>query len=129
VALPRRLARFNRIVTNRITRPFAAVLPGFAVVVHRGRRTGRTYRTPVNAFRRGNGFVIVLTYTSGSDWVSNVVAAGECELVHMGRRIDVEQPELVEGAPAERLFPRLLRPLLNQMGVHEALRLTARQRR
>ena len=125
MALPRRLARFNRVVTNRVTRPFAAFLPGFAVVVHRGRRSGREYRTPVNAFKRGDGYVIVLTYTSRSDWVANVLAAGGCELVHLGRRVRVVRPVLSQGADAERQFPPLLRPLLRVMGVDEALSLAA----
>ncbi len=126
MALPRRLARFNRVVTNRITRPFAAFLPGFAVVEHKGRRTGRVYRTPVNAFRRGDGFVIVLTYTSRTDWVANVLAAQGCELVHFGRRITVEAPILTAGSEAEHLFPTMLRPLLRVMGVDEALSVTRR---
>ncbi len=124
MALPRGLARFNRVVTNRITRPFAAVLPGFAVVTHKGRRTGRTYRTPVNAFRRADGFVIVLTYSSHTDWVANVMAAGGCRLVHLGRGVDVDQPVLVADAPAQERFPNLLRPLLRVLGVREALLLT-----
>jgi deazaflavin-dependent oxidoreductase (nitroreductase family) len=126
MALPRGLARFNRLVTNRITRPFASVLPGFAVVVHTGRRTGRVYRTPVNAFRRGDGFTIVLTYTSRTDWVANLVAAGGCELVHLGRHIQLEHPVVRAGKDAQRLFPVLLRPLLRLIGVDEALSLTHR---
>ena len=125
MALPRRLARFNRVVTNRVTRPFAAFLPGFAVVVHTGRRSGREYRTPVNAFKRGDGYVIVLTYTSRSDWVANVLAAGGCELVHFGRRIRVGRPVLSQGPEATQQFPVLLRPLLRIMGVDEALSLAA----
>ena len=48
--LPRRLARFNLLVTNRVLGPFARHAPGFAVVLHVGRRSGRTYRTPVSLF-------------------------------------------------------------------------------
>jgi deazaflavin-dependent oxidoreductase (nitroreductase family) len=131
MALPRRLARFNRVVTNRLTRPFAAFLPGFAVVVHTGRRSGREYRTPVNAFRRAggrtgaNGFVIVLTYTSNTDWVANVLAAGGCRLIYLGREIEVCRPALSKGREAKRLFPVLLRPLLRVLGVDEALSLAA----
>src|ERR671924_348945 len=50
--LPRRLATFNRVVTNRVLGPFARYVPGFAVVSHVGRRSGRTYRTPVSLFSR-----------------------------------------------------------------------------
>ena len=74
--LPRAVARFNRHVTNRILGPFAYVLPLFGVVVHRGRRSRRLYRTPVNVFRRPGGVVIALTYGPESDWVRNVLAAG-----------------------------------------------------
>lgn len=121
MALPRKLARFNRAVTNHVARPLAAFLPFLAVVVHTGRRTGRTYRTPVLAFPRGDGFVIVLTYSSRSDWVANVRAAAACRVVHVGRTIDLGAPELFQGASAEALFPRALRPLLRTLGVFEAL--------
>src|SRR5439155_5642221 len=79
--LPRAVARFNRSVTNVLTRRFAATLPGFAVVEHRGRRSGRPYRTPVNAFRRGDGYLFALTYGPGSDWVRKVLASGGFEMV------------------------------------------------
>ncbi len=122
--LPRRLGRFNRAVTNHITRPFASVLPGFAIVVHRGRRTGRVYRTPVNAFRHHDGLVIVLTYSSNADWVANVRAANGCTLVRLGRRVSVTRPVLVRGSGATRLYPTLLRPLLRAMRVDEAMVVT-----
>jgi deazaflavin-dependent oxidoreductase (nitroreductase family) len=70
------MAWFNRHVTNRITRPLARSLPGFGVVEHAGRRSGRQYRTPVNVFRAGPSYVIALTYGVESDWVQNVLAAG-----------------------------------------------------
>ena len=52
--------RFRHVVNryvNPITRPVAKKLPGFAVLTHRGRKTGRTYRTPINVFRRGNDYL------------------------------------------------------------------------
>jgi hypothetical protein len=51
--LPKRLAGFNARVTNRLTRRVAGRLPGFGIVSHVGRRSGRAYRTPVNVFRDG----------------------------------------------------------------------------
>jgi hypothetical protein len=47
--LPKRLAGFNARVTNRLTRRGAGRLPGFGIVSHVGRRSGRAYRTPVFA--------------------------------------------------------------------------------
>ena len=45
------VAAFNLAVTNRITSRFAARLPGFGILTHVGRKSGRIYRTPVNVFR------------------------------------------------------------------------------
>src|SRR5258708_9874623 len=39
---------------------FAARLPGFGIVTHVGRKSGRIYRTPVNVFREPDGFLIAL---------------------------------------------------------------------
>ena len=73
--LPRSLANFNRRFTNRVSRHIAGWLPGFGIVIHTGRRSGRTYETPVNVFRRAGGFTFALTY-GRADWVQNVMAAG-----------------------------------------------------
>ena len=99
---------------------------GFAVVVHTGRRTGRTYRAPVNAFRRVDGFVIVLTYSSHTDWVANVMAADGCRLVHLGRGVDVEQPVLVAKRPRRSASRTCCDRLLRVLGVREALLLLER---
>jgi deazaflavin-dependent oxidoreductase (nitroreductase family) len=82
---PRWVARANKVGLNRVTKFIAPWAPGWAVVIHRGRKSGRTFRTPLWAFRRRGGYVIALTYGSNSDWVRNVIAAGGCE-VEAGRR-------------------------------------------
>lgn len=50
--LSRRVARFNKTVNNRVQGLYAWLLPPWAVILHRGRRSGRSYRTPLLAFRR-----------------------------------------------------------------------------
>lgn len=70
------VAAFNLAITNRITSRFAARLPGFGILTHVGRKSGRVYRTPVNVFREPDGFLIALTYGRDSEWVRNVLAAG-----------------------------------------------------
>jgi hypothetical protein len=52
------LAKINIVFTNRITGLFAGGLPGFGILTHVGRKSGKVYRTPVNVFRAANGFVI-----------------------------------------------------------------------
>jgi deazaflavin-dependent oxidoreductase (nitroreductase family) len=121
-AFRRRLARFNRCATNHLTRPAAARLPGFAVVVHTGRRSGRRYRTPVNAYRTRDGYVIALIYGTESDWVRNVLAAGGCELEARGRRASLTAPEVFHD---ERRMPvpPPVRPMLRLLGVADFMRL------
>src|SRR4051812_49684676 len=120
--LPRRLAKFNIAVTNRVLGPLAKYLPGFAVVSHVGRRSGRTYRTPVNAFKRGDGYVIALMYGSGSQWVRNVLAAGEVEIQTRGRHVRLVNPEVVRD-PARSLAPRPVRVAMRVVKADEFMRL------
>jgi deazaflavin-dependent oxidoreductase (nitroreductase family) len=104
MALPRSVARFNARVTNRVTGTFAGRLPGFGIVTHVGRRSGRIYGMPVNVFRDGDAYVIALTYGAESDWVENVVAARGCELRTRGRTVRLKEPRIVRD-PSRRLVP------------------------
>jgi deazaflavin-dependent oxidoreductase (nitroreductase family) len=92
--IARGIARFNRRYTNRLTLKVAGYLPGFAIVSHVGRKSGRAYRTPVNAFRTDDGYIIALTYGAESDWVRNVLAARSCELQTRGRRVRLIDPHI-----------------------------------
>jgi deazaflavin-dependent oxidoreductase (nitroreductase family) len=123
--LPKRLARFNLAVTNRLTGPFARWLPGFAVVLHVGRRSGRTFRTPVNMFRTGDGYVIALTYGSDSQWVRNVLAAGEVDVETRGERLHLVEPEIVHDVRRSRV-PAAVRPVLGIVNVSDFMLLRRR---
>jgi deazaflavin-dependent oxidoreductase (nitroreductase family) len=116
--LPKRLARFNLHVTNRVLGPFARRLPGFAVVAHVGRRSGRVYRTPVSLFRNGDRYVIALMYGADSQWVRNVLAAGEVDVETRGRRLHLVEPEVVHDAQRSRV-PAPVRPVLGLARVAE----------
>jgi deazaflavin-dependent oxidoreductase (nitroreductase family) len=97
----RRLARFNQRYANRVVGRVLVHLPGFGLVHHRGRRSGRAYRTPVKVFRSGENYLISLPYGADSDWVRNVLAAGRCELTTGRRTVSLVAPRvLVDPAPA-----------------------------
>lgn len=112
---PRAVARLNRVGLNRVTRHIAPSVPGLGVVVHRGRRSGRIYETPVNVFPTPDGVRIALTYGADSDWVKNVLAAGGCQLRTRGRTLSLTNPRLAHDPkrrdirPIERQILRLLR--------------------
>jgi deazaflavin-dependent oxidoreductase (nitroreductase family) len=80
---------------NPITRPVASKLPTFGILTHRGRKSGHTYRTPINEFRRGDDYFFFLTYGSDVQWVKNVLAAGSCSIETRGRVVELVEPELI----------------------------------
>ncbi|MBV9595644.1 MAG: nitroreductase family deazaflavin-dependent oxidoreductase [Chloroflexi bacterium] len=108
--LPRSVARFNRGATNRVLGPLARFLPHFGVVAHRGRRSGREYRTPVNIFHHRGGLLVALTYGPESDWVRNVLAAGGCTIETGGHKLRLRNPRLLHD-PTHRAVPSILRPV------------------
>jgi len=108
---------------NPVTRLFAGWLPGFAILTHTGRRSGRRYQIPINAFRRGDYYIFALTYGSNTDWVKNVLAAGECSIRTRARNVRLIEPEVVVD-PRLRELPRLVRPFLARVDrVTEVLRM------
>ena len=120
MAIPKAVARFNNHVTNRMSRPLARHLPGFAVVTHVGRRSGRTYHTPVNMFRDGERYVFALTYGADSQWVKNVMAAGSCEVRARGRTVRLCEPRVFTD-PERRLVPGPVRVVLQMLDVSDFL--------
>jgi deazaflavin-dependent oxidoreductase (nitroreductase family) len=123
--LPRSVARFNVKVTNRVTRPFAGRLPGFGVVRHVGRKSGKAYETPVNLFHDGDRYVVALTYGSDSEWVKNVLAAGGCEVRTRGATVAVTDP-VVFRDPDRKAASAPARWVLGGIDVTEFLSLTPR---
>lgn len=121
--LPRTLAQLNRVGLNRVTGRIAPWLPGFGVVAHVGRRSGRTYRTPVNVFRRPGGYVVALTYGADADWVKNVLAAGGCEVTTRGRTVRLSHPEIEHDETRRAVPPILVRQILTLANVTDFLAL------
>jgi len=112
------VAAFNLAVTNRITSRFAARLPGFGILTHVGRKSGRVYRAPVNVFRAPEGFLIALTYGQDSEWVKNVLAAGGCKLETQGVLYRLVAPTIVHD-PTRRRFPLPVRIVLRLIGAND----------
>jgi deazaflavin-dependent oxidoreductase (nitroreductase family) len=90
--------RFRHVATryvDPILRPLASMAPFFGVITHQGRTSGRTYRTPINVFRRGDDYLFFLTYGSDVQWVKNVLAAGSCSIETRGEVIRLVEPEVI----------------------------------
>ncbi|MET9019799.1 nitroreductase family deazaflavin-dependent oxidoreductase [Actinopolymorpha sp. NPDC004070] len=122
MVLSKRVARFNKVATNRVLGKAAPRLPGLAMVVHQGRTSGRRYETPVNVFGGPDNYVIALTYGPDADWVRNVLAAGGCEIVSKGETIRLTDPRVVHDE-ARTDMPKRARFLLARFGVSDFLHL------
>jgi deazaflavin-dependent oxidoreductase (nitroreductase family) len=123
VPIPKAIARFNRVTLNKVTGHVAPYLPGFGVVVHIGRRSGRLFTTPVNVFRTSNGVRIALTYGRDTDWVQNVVVAGGCAVRTHGRKILLTEPR-IRHDPARTGIRTFERQVLRLLKVSDFLDLT-----
>jgi len=121
--LGRRMARFNRAVTNKISAHLAGVLPGMGIVIHVGRRTRTVYRTPVNVFRTKDGFRFALTYGRDAEWVRNALAHGAVRLITRRREYELTDPEIVTD-PHRQHVPAIARALMRVMRVSEFLDFT-----
>ncbi|MFV0496440.1 nitroreductase family deazaflavin-dependent oxidoreductase [Mycobacterium sp.] len=116
--LPQQLARFNRHVTNPIQRLWAGWAPSFAIIEHVGRKSGKPYRTPVNAFLAEvdgkPGVAVLLSYGPDRDWLKNLKAAGGGRMQRRGKTFGITDPRVVGKAEAaehvtgaSRVFARL----------------------
>ena len=114
--------RFNKQTLNPTTLKIAGGRSGvYATVKHVGRRSGRTYTTPVVAKPLGDGFVIPLPYDSSVDWCRNVLAAGTCTLIWNEHEYTLERPEIIQQSQALKAFPLGSRLLYPAGGIKEYL--------
>lgn len=120
--IPKRVARWNKAGLNRVMRHVAPWTPGLGLVVHRGRRSGREYQTPVEVFGAPDGFIVALVYGPDTDWLRNVQAAGGGELRTRGRTVRVGSPRVYHDESREGIRP-LERSVLGLLGVADFVHL------
>lgn len=121
--LPRAIAKFNKVGLNKLTIRLAPWMPGFGIVTHRGRKSGASYRIPINVFQRRDGYLFCLTYGKNTDWVRNVLAAGDCGL--LTRRVDhrLTNPRLEHHEKPVPELPFVVRTILSLVKVTDYLQL------
>jgi deazaflavin-dependent oxidoreductase (nitroreductase family) len=107
----------------KATEPIAKALAGrrvfplFAVVHHRGRKSGTDYATPVAVVPTSdpNLVLIGLPWGPRTNWAGNVVAAGSADLTWKGALHSTTSPRIIEPAEAEALATRWFRPIVKHM--------------
>ncbi|WP_328468308.1 hypothetical protein OHA21_51440 [Actinoplanes sp. NBC_00393] len=97
----------------RATAPAVRVLAGrrwfpiWAVVHHRGRKSGRALAVPIAVTATPDTFVINLPWGAGTNWVRNVQAAGGCTIRWRGVDHPVDQPRIIGTTEARPYYSRL----------------------
>lgn len=115
--------RMNRAFVNKMQMRSAGTPEAYAAVVHhRGRRSGTPYETPVGAEPTEDGFVIAMVYGTNSDWLKNVLAAGEAAITYEGETTTVDRPEVIPIDNVIGYFPAKTQGSLRRFGVTHAVR-------
>lgn len=127
VRIPQWVARINRRVTNPVQRLWAGRAPGMGILEHRGRTSGKRYRTPLNVFTTDDGVAVLLTYGPDRDWLKNITAAGGARMRRRGRTIALTDPRVVTKAEAARHVTGFAGPIFAHLPFDDAVLL--RQRR
>jgi deazaflavin-dependent oxidoreductase (nitroreductase family) len=104
--VPRAVAKFNRRITNPLAVRFGGWAPLNGTLEHVGRKSGKTYRTPLNIFETADGFVVPIGYGLESPWVQNALAGGPLTIHKAGRTIPVVDARIVSKADAKPLVTR-----------------------
>jgi len=100
--LPRWLAHINKRVFN----PMEVRRGARPVLIHTGRSSGKTYRTPLDTHRLPDGYLFIPLYGPRTDWVRNVLAAKAARLSIDGQEIELRSPRLVKKKDVWPLVPK-----------------------
>jgi deazaflavin-dependent oxidoreductase (nitroreductase family) len=107
----------KRVINPKTLRAIARGESNYAVVHHLGRRSGRAYQTPVEAYRTAEGALILLPYGPVTDWCRNVLTAGQCMVTHDGEDIALRAPEVVSANFAEAQVPEDIARRWHRQGI------------
>ena len=117
--MPVWLERFQIKYVNPLLRPLSKRMPGFAVITHRGRTSGKEYETIVTAYRKGGVLAIGLVHGK-TNWVKNVLAAGEAD-IHVGRKdLHLVNPRVLPVGTVDATLPRIPQMLARRQGTFVA---------
>lgn len=93
---------------NPVVKPLSKFIPGASVISHRGRKSGKVYSTVVTSYRKGDMLAIALGH-GRTDWVKNVLAAGEADIRLFRRELHLTNPRIVPAGSDDRSLPFALR--------------------
>ncbi len=114
--VPRPLRKVGRTVNPFIV-PTARRVPPLAVIHHVGRRSGRSYETPVMAFPTPEGWVVALVYGDDVQWLQNARGPAGVALTRSGQRHQVSQVRHLDAGAGAPLMPAWARAVMRPAGI------------
>ncbi|ODR08446.1 nitroreductase [Mycobacterium sherrisii] len=100
---------------NPALKPIARFLPGTGTIEHRGRTSAKPYKTIVTAYR--SNVVCIALGHGKTDWVKNVLAAGQADLRFGRKTVHLTNPRILPAGADGTGLPWLVRLQLHRMAV------------
>jgi deazaflavin-dependent oxidoreductase (nitroreductase family) len=111
--------RFQIKYFNKAVKPIARFLPGTATIKHRGRTSGKQYETIITPYRKGNVLAIALAHGK-TNWVKNVLAAGEADLHFIRKEVHLVNPRVLPAGSDSDGLPWLAKRQIGRVGMFVA---------
>jgi deazaflavin-dependent oxidoreductase (nitroreductase family) len=110
-------------VFNKLVLPLAGTrwMPLYGVLEHRGRRSGKLFRTPVVVRPTPDGFVVPMPWGETTDWYRNVRAAGGCRVRWKDRDYMLADPSVVDTAAASASFGGFQRGVMQRLNIRKVM--------
>jgi len=117
--MPPALERFQIKYINPLLGPISKRMPGMGVIKHRGRTSGKDYETIVSPYRKGQVLAVGLAHGK-TNWVKNVLAAGEADLRLARRAVHLVRPRVIPAGGDTAGLPLMARLVGRRVGVFVA---------
>jgi deazaflavin-dependent oxidoreductase (nitroreductase family) len=117
MALPSFLPRYLNPVMGAVAR----YLPPLAMLHHTGRSTGKSYDSPVQAYRTDGGFVVGYAYSDNPGWAKNLLAVGHGQMTRACKQYAITNPRHL-GTEGLDLLPAAVAAMMRGIGIEDFLR-------
>jgi deazaflavin-dependent oxidoreductase (nitroreductase family) len=99
------------------------IFPLNGVLEHRGRKSGKAFRTPVVVRAVQDGFIVPMPWGETTDWYRNVRAAGGATIRWKGRVYTLDRPEVLDMNAARTPFGGSQQAMMRRFGIRQVLHL------
>jgi hypothetical protein len=123
-----RFLAFGRSYFNPFTRQLIARSSrGPFAIVHRvGRRSGKSYETPIALEPVDGGSVFDLTYGPDVDWYKNILVSGGCTLSWHRKDYVIDKIEPLNAEDGRAAFPQPIRLIIHLIHKQHFFKMVAR---